>query len=120
MDPFSLDHIIPSPFSFPENGSKTFRPARLASSLFQRSTLFPLYLKSHTTSSAFRRLPRRGTLSLLSSCQRTSIYYSRFRLQLLLEVWGFEPQTYGLQSRRSSQLSYTPSSYKNGEGKEGS
>ena len=25
-----------------------------------------------------------------------------------LEVWGFEPQTYGLQSHRSSQLSYTP------------
>ena len=27
---------------------------------------------------------------------------------LFLEVWGFEPQTYGLQSHRSSQLSYTP------------
>jgi hypothetical protein len=25
-----------------------------------------------------------------------------------LEVWGLEPQTYGLQSHRSSQLSYTP------------
>ena len=25
-----------------------------------------------------------------------------------MEVWGFEPQTYGLQSHRSSQLSYTP------------
>ena len=25
-----------------------------------------------------------------------------------VEVWGFEPQTYGLQSHRSSQLSYTP------------
>ena len=30
----------------------------------------------------------------------TSIYY--------MEVWGLEPQTYGLQSHRSSQLSYTP------------
>jgi hypothetical protein len=37
-----------------------------------------------------------------------------------MEVWGFEPQTYGLQSRRSSQLSYTPSRVQNGEGKEGS
>ena len=25
-----------------------------------------------------------------------------------MEVWGFEPQTYGLQSHRSSHLSYTP------------
>ena len=25
-----------------------------------------------------------------------------------VEVWGFEPQTYGLQSHRSGQLSYTP------------
>ena len=28
--------------------------------------------------------------------------------QICMEVWGFEPQTYGLQSHRSSQLSYTP------------
>ena len=26
----------------------------------------------------------------------------------VMEVWGFEPQTYGLQSHRSSHLSYTP------------
>ena len=25
-----------------------------------------------------------------------------------MEVWGLEPQTYGLQSHRSSHLSYTP------------
>ena len=31
------------------------------------------------------------------------------RLLSNLEVWGLEPQTYGLQSHRSSQLSYTPS-----------
>ena len=29
-------------------------------------------------------------------------------LSYVLEVWGFEPQTYGLQSHRSSHLSYTP------------
>ena len=27
---------------------------------------------------------------------------------LFVEVWGLEPQTYGLQSHRSSHLSYTP------------
>ena len=31
-----------------------------------------------------------------------------------MEVWGFEPQTYGLQSHRSSQLSYTPDIYPRG------
>ena len=29
-------------------------------------------------------------------------------LSYFVEVWGFEPQTYGLQSHRSSHLSYTP------------
>ena len=29
-------------------------------------------------------------------------------LSYVLEAWGFEPQTYGLQSHRSSHLSYTP------------
>ena len=41
-------------------------------------------------------------------------YLSKINAQrasaLLLEVWGFEPQTYGLQSHRSDQLSYTPGS----------
>ena len=43
-----------------------------------------------------------------------SLWLLSFRLQAptsslkLVEVWGFEPQTYGLQSHRSSQLSYTP------------
>ena len=27
---------------------------------------------------------------------------------ITVEVWGLEPQTYGLQSHRSSHLSYTP------------
>ena len=34
-----------------------------------------------------------------------------------MEIWGFEPQTLGLQSRCSSQLSYIPWQNKNGEGK---
>jgi hypothetical protein len=44
-----------------------------------------------------------------------------------VEVWGFEPQAYSLQSYRSSQLSYTPginqiqnnTKQKNREGNEG-
>lgn len=52
----------------------------------------------------------RGTLSHLSSCQRTVRPAAAVGFNSFLEVWGFEPQTYGLQSRRSSRLSYTPSS----------
>ena len=56
-------------------------------------------------------------LPLLYICQKnrsasllTSRLFTRicFYNCLDMEVWGFEPQTYGLQSHRSSQLSYTP------------
>ena len=36
---------------------------------------------------------------------------------LCLEAWGFEPQTLGLQSRCSSQLSYAPGSRLDGQRK---
>ena len=37
--------------------------------------------------------------------ERTTMRFARF-----VEIMGIEPTTYGLQSRRSSQLSYIPSS----------
>ncbi len=37
----------------------------------------------------------------------------------LVEIMGLEPTTYGLQSRRSSQLSYIPSSIRSPNKKDG-
>jgi hypothetical protein len=42
-------------------------------------------------------------LSMISR-ERTTMRFARF-----VEIMGLEPTTYGLQSRRSSQLSYIPS-----------
>ena len=60
--------------------SKIRRPKR-------RASVLPL---RRLSSSRFRALP--GTLSVVCD----------------MEVWGLEPQTYGLQSHRSGHLSYTP------------
>ena len=99
MNPYSLDHIMVKLllmfmfFVIPQHSLLRTRRTLLASlfdntffdSVLSRSPSL-MYVKEH-----FRAIPHRGT----------------FRLHL--EIEGFEPSTYGLQSRRSSQLSYIPS-----------
>ena len=88
-----------------------------------RLTIFLLHPLTLTCSLNRGSLPAAHTRTLsasLSTLPRASgllfpfPYLSKNNAQrasaLLLEVWGFEPQTYGLQSHRSDQLSYTPGS----------
>ena len=70
--------------------------------------LLTLYL------SCFARCVRRSHTSSLSLCLPFPVYCQRTCSEVLstlghlLEIVGLEPATYGLQSHRSSQLSYIP------------
>ena len=44
----------------------------------------------------------------LFSLDHIILLFLRYDFKKQLEAWGFEPQTLGLQSRCSSQLSYAP------------
>lgn len=97
---FLLDHITSRHFSL----SSFFLP-------FSSNHLKPV--KDHTLTCRHHRSLKtpavsahRFTLSLFSAFTRAP---EAARLRRL-EVWGFEPQPYGLQSHRSGQLSYTPPS----------
>ena len=67
---------------------------------------------------AFRSLPRPSSPDgskasttdpfLLDHIISRPLPYYMSKNSFNVEVWGFEPQAYSLQSYRSSQLSYTP------------
>ena len=52
--------------------------------------------------------PPQGLSSRTAPSRRVLVAYVMRPYFYVMEVWGFEPQTYGLQSHRSSHLSYTP------------
>lgn len=101
----SLDHITPTSSSQRsiKLGISTPQTA-LARAPPASSTFFSVPFSVEPTT--FLR-----TVSSVRCCQRPCKAHGakrRGRYLMVLEVWGFEPQTYGLQSHRSSHLSYTP------------
>ena len=90
------------------------------------STFFVPFSCRTMTSPKQDSIPPKETVSEVRSCQRPDPQGARSKhraaarvsahgtsapcvlLSCVMEVWGFEPQTYGLQSHRSSHLSYTP------------
>ena len=99
----SLDHITPTlplltldQTRYLDAGSRTF--ACTLTRRRQPSSLFPSLSEPATSSYGRCRRPDTVKDPKTENCQN----------QKKLEVWGFEPQTYGLQSHRSSHLSYTP------------
>jgi hypothetical protein len=105
MNPFSLDHIFPAtvfpwPCTYRASAMCAFAPCTGAfargSILRQISPLAraeSLSGATWTDSSAF---------VLPSLALSKSSLFTASAARVLLEVWGLEPQTYGLQSHRSS------------------
>ena len=97
MSPFSLDHIMVSLFLGLVLQQSAPQPP-YPGSRFASLVPLPYAVNEH-----FRA--QTGMIS----CRRGSNLF-------VLEIKGLEPSTYGLQSRRSSQLSYIPSLFiKKGE-----
>ena len=97
MNPFSLDHIF----------NRSLFLATRAGNCADHDSLFRGFASqasSTTDSLRYARLvPSSARSRLRSPFPRLSkITLPRLSAVLLVEVWGLEPQTYGLQSHRSS------------------
>ena len=103
MDPFSLDHIfplprypvelLPPPLSGPRQRPLASPSLRCQWTDRDASLLAPLPRALQRTSTVFSPFPR----VFKDHCRSQGAAPNR-----TLEVWGLEPQTYGLQSHRSS------------------
>ncbi len=101
VNPYSLDHIS---FSSPHTARGPAHP-------YNKCSYLPLFLmlpKRNATSSGQSRCVTSSLPYYMSKNIPTAISETEFTSAWDLEVRGFEPLTYGLQSHRSSQLSYTP------------
>ena len=114
MNPFSLDHIFPL---LPQYSVEFSSPRRRTQACFVAISRVPSFRCQWTDSYAFNSLhaalrayigpaPKAASPSLELSKntivdlhEKTAAHSRGIRL---LEVWGLEPQTYGLQSHRSS------------------
>ena len=94
VDPYSLDHITHCPFSFNSHPVTSLVRYSNNGKITCQRTIHPCEL-----SSARQRNQNQQKLNINIS-------------KKAMEVRGLEPLTYGLQSHRSSQLSYTPGTYR--------
>ena len=87
VDPYSLDHITHCPFPFITRHAASLAKLSKTGNSHVKDLFSPFLITKKWSIITTRRLTPE---------------------MFLLEVRGLEPLTYGLQSHRSSQLSYTP------------
>ena len=115
----SLDHITPTSSvrrSIKQLGISTSRKTRAKRASSRTSSTFSVPFSvvpvTPVTSTKLSKTRPRPRGAQTAPPTRGSVEAHGGRpprpLSYVLEVWGFEPQTYGLQSHRSSHLSYTP------------
>ena len=94
MNPYSLDHIMVRSLRFHFSRLTQTRRIRI--------------LDFHNTTTHHGRFRSPSLICVKEHCERSRAALSVSLPSLAMEIEGFEPSTYGLQSRRSSQLSYIP------------